>query len=295
MAIALLKSLRPGFLLLSVAVIFLAVATACYLQGTIDWIKGYLILLCAVFGHISVNCLNEYQDFRSGLDFKTIKTPFSGGSGALPEHSQAAPAVLTIAVVSLVLCVFLGLYLVNGMGWLAYGMGLLAVALILSYTRWLNRMPLLCLIAPGTGFGIVMVTGSIYVLTGRLEVFGLVVSLIPFFLVNNLLLVNQYPDIEADREHGRRTAPGHYGTRTSTRIYAFFTICCGLSLTAVVLMAQGRGWSWLLLLPLLLNIKVLSGLARENYQSTGFQNIMALNVLMTLSIPVLTGLWLISK
>ncbi|ALS98399.1 hypothetical protein AT746_09110 [Lacimicrobium alkaliphilum] len=248
-----------------------------------------------MFGHISVNCLNEYQDFRSGLDFKTIKTPFSGGSGALPEHPQAAPAVLVMAVVSLVLCVSLGLYLVNGMGWLAYGMGLLAVTLILSYTRWLNRMPLVCLMAPGTGFGIVMVTGSIYVLTGRLELFGLVVSLLPFFLVNNLLLVNQYPDIKADREHGRRTAPGHYGTKASNRIYAFFSLCCGLTLIVVLLMAQGRGWSWLLMLPLLLNIKVLSGLVRENYQAAGFQKTMALNVMVTLLVPVLTGLWLIGR
>lgn len=295
MAKVLLRTLRPGFLLLSVAVIFLAVATAYYLQGITDWTTSVEILLCALLGHISVNCLNEYQDFRSGLDFTTARTPFSGGSGALPKYPQAAPAVLTIAILSLILCAVLGAHLIRGMGWLPYGMGVLALALILSYTRWLNRMPLLCLISPGTGFGIVMVQGTVFVLTGQFYLFGLVVSLLPFFLVNNLLLVNQYPDIEADRLYGRRTAPGHYGIKASTSIYAFFSLCGGLTVTTILLMAQGRGWSWLLVLPLLVNIRVFYGLVRENYHSAAFQKTMALNVVMTLLMPILLGLWLIAR
>jgi len=43
-----------------------------------------LALLGAFLAHVSVNTLNEYYDFKSGLDLETIRTPFSGGSGALP-------------------------------------------------------------------------------------------------------------------------------------------------------------------------------------------------------------------
>ncbi len=53
-----------------------------------------LALLGAFLAHISVNTLNEYFDFKSGLDLETIKTPFSGGSGA---DFAAAHGVLSIS------------------------------------------------------------------------------------------------------------------------------------------------------------------------------------------------------
>jgi 1,4-dihydroxy-2-naphthoate octaprenyltransferase len=33
--------------------------------------------------HGAVNAFNEYEDIKSGLDFKTQRTPFSGGSGTI--------------------------------------------------------------------------------------------------------------------------------------------------------------------------------------------------------------------
>jgi hypothetical protein len=49
-----------------------------------------LIFIGALFAHISVNTLNEYFDFKSGLDLTANKTPFSGGSGALPNTPDVA-------------------------------------------------------------------------------------------------------------------------------------------------------------------------------------------------------------
>ena len=50
--------------------------------------------------HLAVNMLNEYFDFKSGLDFKTQRTPFSGGSGTLPANPHLARQALTTAIVS---------------------------------------------------------------------------------------------------------------------------------------------------------------------------------------------------
>ncbi|GGD78053.1 hypothetical protein GCM10011357_36450 [Lacimicrobium alkaliphilum] len=251
--------------------------------------------MCALLAHISVNCLNEYQDFRSGLDYKTTRTPFSGGSGALPEYSQAAPVVLGVAIVSLVGCIILGLHLSSGMGWFPHAFGILAVAIVLTYTSVLNKKPLLCLIAPGTGFGLIMVAGSVFVLTGRFSAVVFVVSLVPFFLVNNLLLVNQYPDCQADSEYGRCTFPSTYGFKTSNRIYALFTALAAIALLITLILVTSPGWGWALFLPLLLNIKVLTGLYTNKPQSKGFQTIMALNVIASILMPVLMGLWLIGN
>ncbi len=87
---ATLNLARAPFLLLSVIIVVLAAAMAhAELQGTEQSLDGSLfalVLLGAVAAHIAVNSLNEYLDFKSGLDERTHRTPFSGGSGFLPEH-----------------------------------------------------------------------------------------------------------------------------------------------------------------------------------------------------------------
>jgi 1,4-dihydroxy-2-naphthoate octaprenyltransferase len=73
-----------------------------------------------------------------------------------------------------------------------------------------------CWLAPGLGFGPLMVMGTEVALAGQYTLEGFVASLVPFFLVNNLLLLNQYPDIEADKAVGRRHFLVVYGREYGT-------------------------------------------------------------------------------
>jgi 4-hydroxybenzoate polyprenyltransferase len=146
--------------------VVLGAATAFYAEGAFH-LKWFLIAitggLCA---HISVNALNEYEDFNSRLDYRTTRTPFSGGSGTLPDHPGKAHWAAAIGVVTLALTLLVGVYFlwVWGPGLLLIGIpGVLVVVL---YTRWLTHDPLLCLLAPGIGFGPCMVMGADFVLTG---------------------------------------------------------------------------------------------------------------------------------
>ncbi len=84
-----------------------------------------------------------------------------------------------------------------------FAAGLLGVVLIVTYTSRITRYPWLCLIAPGLAFGPFMVVGGFMVLTGEFSWLAFWVSWIPFLLVNNLLLLNQFPDEAADRRLGR--------------------------------------------------------------------------------------------
>ncbi|WP_088328418.1 prenyltransferase [Lacimicrobium sp. SS2-24] len=290
---AVVRSMRPPFLLLSLMMVFLAVALVYYQQGTVDPARAALIMLIALSGHISVNCLNEYQDFRSGLDLMTHKTPFSGGSGALPSNPQAAPVVLMVAIISLISCFVSGLILIDGMGWKPYVLGILGILLVLTYTRWLNRMPLLCLIAPGTGFALVMLLGAVIVLSDTVTSVAMMSALLPFCLVNNLLLVNQYPDIAADTEVGRRTLPGYYGVEVARRVYAMLALLSALSVTVVLIMIESHPVGWLIVLPLALSVWIYQRLTSGQYQTADFRLTMALNVLLTLLMPLLLSLCLI--
>ncbi|GAI31321.1 unnamed protein product, partial [marine sediment metagenome] len=53
-----------------------------------------------LLAHISVNVLNDYFDYRSGIDLEAKRTPFSGGSGILPAGLLKPGQVLWLGLVS---------------------------------------------------------------------------------------------------------------------------------------------------------------------------------------------------
>ncbi len=288
--LVIVRTFRPPFLLLTPVCVFLGTAVVYAGHGEINIVLLLLVLGGALTAHISVNTLNEYLDFRSGLDLLTRRTAFSGGSGALPAHPQSAAAVLGAAIVAIIITTIIGAYLVwrSGSGLLIPGLA--GMALIAAYPGYINRRPWLCLIAPGTGFGIFMVAGTQYVLHGEyLPVTGWVM-LVPFLLVNNLLLLNQYPDIDADRQSGRRHLTIVYGTTTANIVYALF-----LAATAAVL---GLGmWSgvfpeqsWMALLPLPAGLYALSGAVLYGDNIGSSPQYLAANVMVCLFTPLLLGL-----
>ncbi|MFT7229186.1 MAG: 1,4-dihydroxy-2-naphthoate octaprenyltransferase [Methylophilaceae bacterium] len=119
----------------------------------------------------------------------------------------------------------IGFYFIAVRGSQILPIGLIGSVLVVTYTKWVNRIPLLCLIAPSLGFGVLMVVGSQTIIAGAPSSLAWLVSLIPFSLINNLLLLNQYPDIQANASNGRRTFPIAYGIPLSNMVYALFTIC----------------------------------------------------------------------
>ena len=185
------------------------------------WLDGGLAFLAALAAHVSVNALNEYMDFKSGLDALTQRTPFSGGSGTLPAHPMLAGIAWWTGVLALLLSCGIGLYFLlhwpQAWSQLAV-LGLLGVLLVVGYTPWITRNPWVCLVAPGLGFGPLMVAGTQLALIGHYNSQGWVAALVPFFLVNNLLLFNQFPDVEADRTVGRSTLPILLGRRRCVHV-----------------------------------------------------------------------------
>jgi 1,4-dihydroxy-2-naphthoate octaprenyltransferase len=213
------RSARPNFLILTPVCIFPALAAAHAAGTTPSALTAVLIVAAGLLAHASVNLINEWDDFRSGLDLATQRTPFSGGSGALPAVPAASTAVLASGLAGLGASALIGLYLMaeSGLGLLIPG--LVGLFLVLAYTAWITRRPFLCLLAPGLGFGPIMVAGSYYAVTGHYSVAILWASLTPMMLVSGLLLINQFPDVEPDRSHGRLHVPILLGRAASARVF----------------------------------------------------------------------------
>lgn len=281
-----IQSLRLPFLLLTPLCSLLGVSLYDGDWSAFPWLSLLAALSAALMAHIAVNTFNEWEDYRSGLDRHTLRTPFSGGSGALVANPAALQSVFITAVTSLLFTVLLGLWLSWQHGWPLMALGLLGVALILAYTRWINRLPWLCLIAPGLGFGPVMVGGLAWVVNDRLSFTALAVSLVPFFLVNNLLLLNQYPDIEADRNHGRRHLPIVYGVPFSNVVYALFSVAALLWITLLWnldLLPVPALWLLLLALPMAF---VITGMQRHGAQIGQYPAFLGVNVAINLLMPL---------
>ena len=233
---------RPQFIILSVACVLVGAGAAYWKAGSINPYYLALALVGAMAAHASVNILNDYCDYLSGLDDMTPKTPFSGGSGILPKKQMSPGAALYYGLAALSVTVIIGLYLLYARGWQLLLVGVPGILLIVFYTEYITRSPLLCLLAPGLGFGPCIVLGTYFVLQGFYDYTALAVSLLPFFFVSNLLLLNQFPDIEADRAVGRRHLLTLVAPRKNTYIYAALIAGAFLALVTSV---------YLKLLPLL--------------------------------------------
>lgn len=285
-----LQSARLPFLALSPACVLLGLATALETGTAIHYGIFALILLAAVSAHISVNTLNEYCDYKSGLDFLTRRTPFSGGSGALVAHPQMASRVLLASASMLLFTLSIGVYFVWLRGLPVALIGVVGIVLVLAYTTWLNQFAWACLLAPGLGFGLLMVLGTHYVLAGEFSPLAWLAALIPFFLVNNLLLLNQYPDVEADRLSGRRHFPIAHGLAKSTLVYGAFLLATCLTLAVGIGTGVFPKQAAMSLPPLFFSVFALHGALRHNGNIGSHPAYLGANAAAAVATPLLLAI-----
>jgi 1,4-dihydroxy-2-naphthoate octaprenyltransferase len=285
-----IRSIRAPFLVLTPACVFLGASTVIANEGNVNLTILGLVLLAALFAHIGVNTLNEYHDFRTGLDLITVKTSFSGGSGALPENPAMLNTVLAVGIASLIVTSIIGIFFVWQYGAGIVPLGLIGLVLIIFYSGWINKYPYLCLIAPGMGFGFVMVVGTQYVLVGEYLALSSMVSIVPFLLVNNLLLLNQYPDIEADATVGRNHLPIAYGIKHSNMVYAIFVFAAVIAILLYVLLGYLPKLALIAMLPVPLALYALKGAIKYRGNLGRHPRYLAANVAVTLLMPMLIGI-----
>lgn len=290
---AVIRSFRVPFLVLTPVCVGLGVVAAWLTGAAIHWGDALVALGGALCAHMSVNAFNEYFDFRSGLDAQTQRTPFSGGSGSLVERPAAAVSVLNSALLTLAVTVLAGGYVILRHGWGILPIGLLGVVIILTYTHWINRLPWVCLVAPGVAFGPLMVMGTQYALAGEFTSLAALISLVPFFLVNNLLLLNQYPDRDADAAVGRRHIPIALGLSASNALYGGFLLAAALTVGLGVAGDRLPVLALLALVPMLAAVFTLWGAIRYANDIPRLIPFMGANVLAVVTAPLVLAVALV--
>jgi 1,4-dihydroxy-2-naphthoate octaprenyltransferase len=287
------RETRPHFLLLTPVSVAVGVGTAAWVKGglgALPWGYVSLAFIGALGAHIATNVLNDYFDYVSGLDLKTKPTPFSGGSGILPQRLMTPRNALVFGLVALGLTAAIGIFFWTVWGWGILPLGLLGIITIVAYTPWVTKHPFLCLIAPGLGFGPLMVMGTHYVLIGGYDGVSLLASLVPGLLVSNLLLLNQFPDVEADAAVKRRNIPIMMGRGPSARLYAALALAAYLVIILAWVIGDAPAFTLIALITLPLALLTIKGVIQHADQIDQLVPYLAKNVMYTLATPLLLGI-----
>ena len=209
--------IRPKFLVGSVAVAFLGTSIAWW-DGFFNLTHAVLAFIGLLLWHISVQVLNDYFDYGSGVDLKTKRTPFSGGSGILPAKLLKAESVFKLGLLSFALAVPIWIYFIIDKGLLLLPILAVQAACVLLYTPHLARWGV-GEVSCGLGLGILPILMFYFIQTGSYTT-GAVVAAIPSgILFFNVHLLNQFPDIEADEVGSKKTLPIVLGRAKAAWLY----------------------------------------------------------------------------
>jgi 1,4-dihydroxy-2-naphthoate octaprenyltransferase len=222
--------IRAPFLLL--AVLLVAIGGAVAHHDRIFRLSRFLLCLVGItLAHAAVNLFNELSDFRTGIDRNTRRTPFSGGSGNLPSGATSPRAVRVAAILCITIPAIIGIYLTFAAGWLVAIFAVAGAAAILLYTPVFARWGI-GEAAAGICLGSLVVAGTYYAMEGTLTPGVAVLSVPPGILTALLLLLNEYPDMAADREGGRKHLVIRLGYRGASVVYVV-----SLAISYVILIA----------------------------------------------------------
>lgn len=172
----------------------------------------------------------------------TPKTPFSGGSGVLPEGKLNPKNVLSLGIVCCVIGALIGVYFL-----FIYGMKFLPIIIlggtaVVFYTPFFSKM-MLGEVFAGLGLGFLPVLGAYFVQTGFYSWEAVIAAVPSGILTCNLLFLNEFPDREADMKVGKKNFVIALGKKNAAYLYAVLTLLVYLIIAAGVYFKFMPGWA----------------------------------------------------
>ncbi len=291
-----LAQTRANFLLLAVFLVAIGLAYAAKYSVAegFNAFQAVLVLVGTVAAHISVNLFNEYSDYKSKIDFNTEQTPFSGGSKMLVSGQTSPRSVKIASLASLLLAAGIGVYFSIVSHWSIALISFIGAFAIVYYTPLLAKMVLGEFVA-GLTLGSLVVIGTFIALTGSpglslgaivpLEVW--LISIPPGILTALLLLLNEFPDAEADKAGGRFHLVIKFGKKKAAWIYAAGIAASFGTILLLPVLGITSVWIYLALLPLPLAIKASQTALKNGTDLVKLAPAMGMNVMVVLATDLL--------
>ena len=211
-----IEALRLRTLPVSLSGVVIAVALA-YYQGCLRWTPAVLCLLFALLAQIVSNLANEYYDYLRGADKKGRVGPRRG----VTEGDIKPDTLKWVTVCTLVAACAVGCGLLFYGPWWLLVVGVVIALAALAYSA--GPYPLsyhgLGEAAVFVFFGLVPVNLTYFVQSGTVNVFVILASVSIGLMGVNVLLVNNYRDMEDDIDAGKHTSVVIFGRKPAAAAY----------------------------------------------------------------------------
>ena len=228
-----LRVIRVRFLLASIIAVSAGLAITWWNTSSIT-IFDAILTICGVLAlHASVDLLNDYWDFKRGIDTTTHRTKMSGGSGVLPEGLLKPAQVYAAGITFLIIGTVIGIYFVATDGIVIGIILAFAVISIYFYSTKIVDWGLAEVFVAIKGSMIVM--GTYFVQTSQITEQSVLGGIVIGVLSSLVLFITSFPDHDADKAKGRKTLVINLGKQKAcTILWIFPAITYGITIIAVV-------------------------------------------------------------
>jgi 1,4-dihydroxy-2-naphthoate polyprenyltransferase len=241
------RVIRVRFLLASIIAVSVGLALNWWQNSSIELFDALLTFAGVMALHASVDLLNDFWDFKRGIDTKTTRTKMSGGTGVLPEGLLKPSSVYRAGVLFLIIGTIVGGYFVITDG--------ITIAIILGFTILSIYFYSTKIVDSGLGEffvavkGAMIVIGTLFIQSGEISLESIFAGIVVGALSSLVLFIASFPDHDADKSKGRKTLVIIVGKQKAAKLFWVFPL---MSYAAIMIGV------WMNLFPLISMISFLS-------------------------------------
>ncbi len=216
------RVIRIRFLLASVIAVSVGLALNWWQNSSIDLLDMLLTFAGVMALHASVDLLNDFWDFKRGIDTKTKRTKMSGGTGVLPEGLLKPSSVYRAGIAFLIIGSLIG-------GYFVFTDGIL-IAIILGFAILSIYFYSTKIVDSGLGEffvavkGSMIVIGTFFIQSGQINIESVLGGIVVGSLSALVLFIASFPDHDADKSKGRKTLVIAVGKKKASYLFWAFPI-----------------------------------------------------------------------
>ena len=216
------RVIRVRFLLASVIAVSVGLALNWWQNSSIEPFDAILTFAGVMALHASVDLLNDFWDFKRGIDTKTTRTKMSGGTGVLPEGLLRPSSVYRAGVAFLIIGSIIGGYFVITDG--------ITIAVILGFAILSIYFYSTKIVDSGLGEffvavkGCMIVIGTFFIQSGEISIESILAGIVVGSLSSLVLFIASFPDYDADKSKGRKTLVIVAGKENAVKLFWIFPL-----------------------------------------------------------------------
>ncbi|MEX2193619.1 MAG: prenyltransferase [Nitrosarchaeum sp.] len=215
-----LRVIRVRFLLASVIAVSVGLAINWRQNSIVDPLDAILTFAGVMALHASVDLLNDYWDYKRGIDTVTKRTKMSGGTGVLPEGLLKPSSVYRAGIGFLILGSVIGFYFVLTDGIIiAVILGFAILSIYFYSTKIVDSGLAEFFVAVK---GTMIVLGTFFIQSTQITLESLLAGIVVGVLSSLVLFITSFPDHDADKSKGRKTLVITVGKKNAVSLFWMF-------------------------------------------------------------------------